>query len=149
MSVPAWLWLVAALVLAACELATATFVLMWLAVAALCTAAVALVLPLAVQVACFVLVSTASLFLTRRWARRWRQNRTAGPPPGVGESARQSLIGSRGVVVSAPEPGGLAAVRVRGELWSARSVQALRPGQVVRVLAVDSTVLSVVPEAES
>lgn len=61
-------------------------------------------------------------------------------------SGRESLIGSEGVVINYIE--NQAMVRIQGEIWSAQSSQALRPGQKIRVKEVSGLLLTVVPVEE-
>jgi len=63
---------------------------------------------------------------------RWSRRRRAA----VGAEA---LLGERGVVVSQTH------VRVRGELWRARSATQLDPGEEVEVAEVDGLTLEVRP----
>jgi membrane-bound serine protease (ClpP class) len=61
-------------------------------------------------------------------------------------TGREQMIGSHGVVVDNAEGEGW--VRVRSELWRARSAHPLASGQAVRVTAKDGLVLTVVPAHE-
>ncbi|GGJ05890.1 membrane protein [Alicyclobacillus cellulosilyticus] len=134
---PWWVWLLAALALGGAELLSGTFVLMWIGLAALVTTVVALATDvLWVQAVCFVVVSVVLLWFTRGPSRRLRQRRTyAGQV--------ESLVGATATVVTPAEPEGLATVRVRGQVWSARSRHPLVPGQTVVVVAAAGPVLEV------
>ena len=59
------------------------------------------------------------------------------------EPPAQRMIGERGTVVTALAPSGL--VRVRGELWTARSEHELPPGARVSVRDLDGLTLFVTP----
>ncbi|MCL6549206.1 MAG: NfeD family protein [Alicyclobacillus sp.] len=132
-----WVWWALALALGALELATVTFVLLWIAVAAGLTGLLALAVHnLAGQLVLFVAASVGLFALTRRWSQRWRMRRTY-------PDRLQALVGERAVVVTGTAEGHLATVRVQGELWSAVADEPLHAGQEVVVERADSTVLTV------
>lgn len=66
----------------------------------------------------------------RRFLRRYRV-----------QTGAEAMVGKRGEVVEPCDP--LGRVRVRGELWQARSAQPLPVGQPVRVVAVVALTLEV------
>jgi membrane protein implicated in regulation of membrane protease activity len=141
--VPAWVWLCVALILGALELATTTFVLMWIAVAALLTAGLALGVPqLQWQAVWFAAVSAVLLLATRSVSRRWRANRLQLPQP------QHALVGKRGRVVTGAEPGALGTVQVQGHIWSCRSDARLQAGDEVVVQRVNGAVLTVTSVAQ-
>ena len=84
----------------------------------------------AVGVAAVVEVGEVSFWI--RFLRRYRVTTGA-----------EGLVGEPGEVVEACDPTGR--VRVRGELWNARSGQPLGAGRLVRVTAVDGLTLEVEP----
>jgi membrane protein implicated in regulation of membrane protease activity len=138
-----WIWLIVALVLGIIEVSTFTFVLLWIAVAALITAILApIVTNRWIEVVLFVVVSTVLLFLTRPLVRKWKQTTTYTSP-------FEKLPGKQGVVVTDSQPGAFATVRVEGDLWSAKSVHPLTAGQAVVVISSTATVLTVEPMEES
>ncbi|GMA50288.1 hypothetical protein GCM10025857_16450 [Alicyclobacillus contaminans] len=138
-----WEWLIAAAVLGIVEVLTVTFVLLWIAIGALITAFLTPFVPTPwMQLLIFAVISVISLIATRPLVRRWRSPR--GLP-----LQRDHMVGQRGVVVTAVEPGAYATVRVKGDLWSARCDQPLKEGQEVAVVAVSSAVLTVVPVKEA
>jgi len=55
------------------------------------------------------------------------------------QTGQESLLGTSGKVVGPLAPGGLAShiVRCRGELWSVRAREPLRPGDYVRITGFD------------
>ncbi len=55
-----------------------------------------------------------------------------------------TLVGQRAVVVDSSRPWVL--VKIRGETWRARSGEAVRPGDRVRVRSVDGLTLQIEPE---
>lgn len=135
---PAWVWLCVALVLGAIELATTTFVLMWIGVAALLTAGLALgVRDIVWQAIWFAAVSAVLLIATRSVSRRWRAQRLNLPEP------QHALVGKRGQVVTGAEPGALGTVQVDGHIWSCRCDVPLTEGDEVVVERVNGAVLTV------
>ena len=74
----------------------------------------------------------------------WRSRRRT---PVSGDAV---LLGAEGVITQAipPEDQGLGWVQIHGEMWRARSAQALNPGATVRVRARDGLVLTVEAENE-
>jgi membrane protein implicated in regulation of membrane protease activity len=84
----------------------------------------------------FALVAEAGeIYLWKRYLDRRRV-----------QTGAEGLVGERGVAVGPLDPGGQ--VRLRGEIWRARSVAApAEPGDEVEILAVDGLTLEVEPEA--
>ncbi|WP_029422612.1 NfeD family protein [Alicyclobacillus macrosporangiidus] len=137
-----WIWLIVAFAIGIVEVATFTFVLLWIALGAFVTAILSpLVGNLWGQLLLFAAVSVVLLVATRPLVRRWRQRRTY-------PERRETMIDKRGVVVKEAQPGAFAMVRVQGELWSARSRHPLRRGQAVVVRDATATVLTVEPAEE-
>ena len=63
---------------------------------------------------------------------------------GVADVATESALkGATGRILVNPD--GSMALRLQGEVWSARASAALAPGQMVRVVAIDGRVLQVEP----
>ena len=132
---PEWVaWLIAAVALAAGEVATLGFVLGPLALAALVAAVVAAVgAGIEAQVAAFIAGSLASLVLIRPIARRHLRT-----PPAIRTGAA-ALVGAPAVVVERVDGHG-GTVRLRGEVWSARAFDqdaVLEPGARVEVMQID------------
>lgn len=67
------------------------------------------------------------------WMKYLRRHRVATGP--------EAMIGERAVVVEACLPEGT--VRLRGEIWSARSMRGAQVGEKVRVIGVDGLTLEV------
>ncbi|HMC07143.1 MAG TPA: NfeD family protein [Solirubrobacterales bacterium] len=86
-----------------------------------------------VAVAAALAFEVAELALWRRFLRRYRLR--TGP---------ETMVGELAMVVSACEPDGR--VRVRGELWKARSSGPAAVGEAVRIAAIDGLTLEVEPE---
>jgi len=81
------------------------------------------------------LIEVGELYLWMRFLRRYRVS--TGP---------EGLMGERGTALEevgdGPEPG---EVRVRGELWRARSNEVVAAGEEVEVVAIDGLTLTVRP----
>ncbi|MBX5437760.1 MAG: NfeD family protein [Alicyclobacillaceae bacterium] len=135
-----WIWWLLAFALGAIELLTLTFVLLWIAIAAWLTGLFALAVPnLLYQTIVFVVAGVGLFVATRRWSRARRRARSD-------LHASDPLVGQRAVVISGTQAaGGLATVRVRGEVWSAVSDEPLVAGDEVVVERADSPVLRVRP----
>jgi membrane protein implicated in regulation of membrane protease activity len=137
-------WLVIALVLVGIEVATLTFVALYLAAGAVGAGIAALAgagLPL--QVLVFAVVSVASLLLTRKpLVRALRKT-----PPVV--SNAPTVVGKRAIVTVGvgAGPGQRGQVRVGTEFWSARSEdeRAIGEGQTVEVAGIDGVALVIRP----
>jgi membrane-bound serine protease (ClpP class) len=88
-----------------------------------------------VLLVCAVFIEVGEVFFWIRFLRRYRVT------TGV-----EGLIGERAHVIDALDPGGRMRVRVRGEIWNARSSATLDAGEPVRIAAVDGLTLIVEPE---
>jgi membrane protein implicated in regulation of membrane protease activity len=137
-------WVVLALVLVAIETVTVAFIGIYLAVGALCAAAIAAFDgALWLQLVVFALVSAGTLYFTRPALRSRFVNAPLIP------SNVPALVGRHGVVVI-EIPGGMGGrgqVRVGTEDWSARSSseEAIATGATVEVIAVEGVALLVRP----
>jgi membrane protein implicated in regulation of membrane protease activity len=135
-------WVVLALVLVAIETFTVAFIGIYLAVGALCAAAVAAADgALWLQLVVFALVSAGTLYFTRPALRSRFVNAPLVP------SNVPALVGRRGVVVVAipAGTGGRGQVRIGTEDWSARSTEetAIEAGTTVEVVAIEGVALMV------
>ena len=113
---PGWVvWLLVAVVLAVGELFTLGFFLGPVALAAVLAALAAVVgLGIEGQIATFVLASLASLALVRPIARRHLRT------PARLRTGAAALVGSPAVTIDRVD-GDAGSVRLRGEVWSART----------------------------
>ncbi len=135
-----WIWLIVAFGIGIIELATVTFVLLWMAIAALVTAVLSLAITgVWAQFFIFAIISVGLYFATRPLAQRWRNKRR------YPASRMEGMVGERALVVKGAQPGRLATVRVNGELWSAQSTVSLEPGHWVVIVRAESSVLFVQP----
>lgn len=133
------LWLLAGLAVSALELHFGNFVLIWFGVGALASAVgAALGLPLDAQLLIF-LVTSCALF----GASRTLFKRLIAPRPDRIQHGEAAMIGAEARVIQAlSESSG--AVRLHGELWSARSLEgAVAEGESVKVERVDGLTLYV------
>jgi membrane protein implicated in regulation of membrane protease activity len=132
---PDWaIWLILAAVLAAGEvLASFTFILGPIAIAALVPAIAAAVgAPLAAQIALFIVASLASLLLVRPIARRHLRT------PASIRTGTAALIGTRAVVLDRVDADH-GQVKIGGEVWTARPYDeddVYEPGARVEVVKI-------------
>ena len=134
-------WILVGVVLGAIELFSATFVLMWLGIAAVVTGLLGFAVPaFGSQVVAFAVLSVVLLAVTRPLARRWRKGKNEYV------SSIGHLVGEKGLVISKMVQGGTGMVRVGGDVWSARAHDAgerIDVGEWVEVRAVNSSTLIV------
>jgi membrane protein implicated in regulation of membrane protease activity len=127
-------WLLVAVALAVGEIFTLGFFLGPVALAAaLAAVAAGLGLGFEAQLAVFVVASLASLLLVRPVARRHLRT------PARLRTGAAALVGQAAVVLERIDRGG-GSVRLRGEVWSARALDAervLEPGTEVQVVEID------------
>ena len=127
-------WLLVAVALAVGEIFTLGFFLGPVALAAaLAAVAAGLGLGFEAQLAVFVVASLASLLLVRPVARRHLRT------PARLRTGAAALVGEAAVVLERIDRGG-GSVRLRGEVWSARGLDAervLEPGTEVQVVEID------------
>jgi membrane protein implicated in regulation of membrane protease activity len=138
------IWLVIALVLVGIEVATLTFVALYLAIGAVGAGIAAVFgagLPL--QILVFAVVAVASLILTRKPLMRALRK-----TPAVVSNA-PTVLGKRAVVTVGVEagPGQRGQVRVGTEYWTARSEDenAIDEGTTVEVAGIDGVALVIRP----
>ncbi len=131
---PALIWLIAGVALAAAELFTLDFVLIMLATGAFAAAGVgALGAGVLIQVVVFALVSTFGVAVARPAIKRM-VHRGADDAP-MGMEAIEGTVAT--VVDQVSADSGM--IKIGGELWSARAfdaTQVLEPGQQVRVVEI-------------
>lgn len=138
---PAWLWLIAAMVLAIAEIVAPGFFLIWLAGAAAVTGAVAFLfdLPVAGQALVFALASVVAVYGGRRYFARHPAH---SPDPALNDRIAR-LIGEVVTVVEPIGDGG-GRVKVGDGVWSAEGPPAAT-GARVRVIGARGTTLLVEP----
>jgi membrane protein implicated in regulation of membrane protease activity len=133
---PDWvLWIIAAAVLAAGEaLASFTFILGPIALAAVIAGIVAAVgAGMAVQWAVFILASIASIAILRPIAKRHLRT------PAQIRTGTDALVGAPAVVLERVDQDN-GQVKLRGEVWTARSYDeddVFEPGARVQVIKID------------
>jgi membrane protein implicated in regulation of membrane protease activity len=131
---PDWVvWMIAAGVLAVGEIASLSFFLGPIAVAAVAAAFAALLgAGLAVQIVVFTIVSAASLLVLRPVARRHLRT------PAAIRTGTAALVGETALVIERVDSDG-GQVKLRGEVWTACSYDAdevLEPGARVHVIEI-------------
>jgi membrane protein implicated in regulation of membrane protease activity len=127
-------WMIAAGILAVGEIATVSFFLGPIAVAAVLSAIVALAgAPLAAQWIVFIVASLGSLVVLRPIARRHLRT------PAQIRTGTAALVGAPAIVLERVD-GRAGQVKIAGEIWSARSYDeddAFEPGSRVEVMQID------------
>ena len=142
-------WAVATVAFIILELATVGLASIWFALGALCALIAALLgAPLWLQIVWFVIISVATLLLTRPLAKKYINSKTMA-------TNADRVIGRRAVVKERiDELSGTGAVLADGKMWSARTVdgRSAEPGDVVIVREIRGVKLIVEPpdaEAEA
>ncbi len=137
---PVWLWLIALVVFAVVEAATAGLVCIWFAVGALAALLAGLFgAGIVAQVVVFAVVSAAALAATRPLVRRM----TAGKA--VATNADRVLGAAAKVTETIDNENSRGAVYVDGKTWTARSADgsAIHAGERVEVTAMEGVKLFV------
>lgn len=136
---PHWLWFAAGLVLAGLEMVVPGVYLIWLALAALVTGALVLVVepPMAMQIVSFVSLSLIFAYSARRWLRD--QPIESSDPLMNNRAGR--LIGQTAVVTQAID-GGEGRVRVGDGEWPASGPDC-PAGTRVRIAGANGVLLTV------
>ena len=142
-------WAVAVVAFVILELATVGLASIWFALGALCALIAALLgAQLWLQIVWFVIISVATLLLTRPLAKKYINSKTMA-------TNADRVIGRRAVVKERiDELSGTGAVLADGKMWSARTVdgRSAEPGDVVIVREIRGVKLIVEPpdaEAEA
>ncbi len=135
-------WAVAVVAFVILELVTVGLASIWFALGALCALIAALLgAPVWLQVVWFIIVSVATLFLTRPLAKKYINSKTMA-------TNADRVIGSKAVVKERiDELAGTGAVLADGKMWSARTADGAvaEPGEVVTVLEIRGVRLIVEP----
>ncbi|MFN0062649.1 MAG: NfeD family protein [Myxococcaceae bacterium] len=124
------LWLVAGLVLGVLEMKLSGFVMLWFAVGAFAASVFAgLAASFNVQLVVFSIVSLALYGASRTIFKKVFMRHAEGMKQGV-----EAMLGADAQVTEAVPASGFGAVRVNGELWSARSLSGpIEVGAWVRI----------------
>ena len=135
-------WAVAVVAFVILELATVGLASIWFALGALCALIAALLgAPVWLQIVWFVIVSVATLLLTRPLAKKYINNKTMA-------TNADRVIGSKAVVKERiDELAGTGAVLADGKMWSARTADGAvaEPGEIVIVQEIRGVKLVVEP----
>ncbi len=137
-------WAVAVVAFIILELATVGLASIWFALGALCALIAALLgAPLWLQIVWFVIVSVATLLLTRPLAKKYINAKATA-------TNADRVIGHRAVVKEhIDELAGTGAVLADGKIWSARTADGstVEPGTVVTVREIRGVKLIVDPSS--
>lgn len=137
-----WGWWIAAVILAAAEIFVPGVFLIWLALAALITGAIALLFgpPLAVDLAIFAVAAIASIYIG---GNVYRRNATTSEPLLNNRGAR--MIGTR-VTICEAIVGGQGRATDGDSFWSAKGPD-MATGTIATVTAVEGNTVVVEPAA--
>lgn len=131
------IWLGVFIALIFLELATINLVSIWFAIGALASFVASLyVVNVSIQIAIFVVVSTISLLLTKKFVSKIRTRKPE-------RTNLDRVIGEVGIVtadVSKLEPG---EVKVDGKRWSTVANKNIKVGSRVKILSIDGVKLHV------
>lgn len=136
---PNWFWLIAGVLLAIAEIIAPGFFMIWLAVAAIATGLLALVLPISMpfQVLLFASLAVVAVYAGRRW---FALNPIESTDPKLNNRGAR-LVGETVIVVEAIVSG-KGRVKVGDGVWIAKGPDAA-VGTHVRVTGSDGSVLLV------
>jgi inner membrane protein len=131
-------WLILGLILLIAEMATGTTYLLWPAVAAFITGALAYLgfTDWAAEMAVFAVLVVVLTMYGRPLVQRLRQ-----AMPSTLNERGEAMIGARGVVTAFAA--GVGSVKLGDTIWRAVSNEALSPGENVEVSGVDGVTLTV------
>ena len=131
-------WLILGLILLIAEMASGTTYLLWPAVAAFATGALAYfaLVSWPVELALFAVLVIVLTLLGRPLVRRFRAEGAAH----LNERGAQ-MVGGRAIVTAFAN--GVGSVKINDSIWRAVSDEALAPGENVEIAAVDGATLKV------
>lgn len=131
------MWLIIFLILIIIEATTVNLVSVWFAIGALVSTFVSLAIDdTMIQLIVFVLVSTISLLLTKKFVNKIKDRE-------VSPTNLDRIIGSTGIVTEDINPYDIGEVKVDGKRWSAISKEEIKSGSKVEILAIDGVKLQV------
>ncbi len=131
---PALIWFLVGLILVVGEFVVPGLIVIFFGIGAWLTAALCMVLdvPLAVQLAVFLVGSIACLVVLRRRFQKLFKGLVRHQNPDGSDSSE--LIGEQGVVCAPIGPGGPGKVELRGTTWNAEADVELETGKRVEVV---------------
>ncbi len=138
-----FIWIGFAVVMAVCEALTTQLVSIWFVAGAVCAAITTIFTPsIPIQTAVFLVVSLASLLLTRPLVKKIRAKR------GITSTNANRLIGKTAILISdLTDSEQVGQAKISGEIWSIKSKYApLKAETKVKVLAIEGVKLIVEPE---
>lgn len=142
MVAPGVAWLIAAIILLIVEVFTATFFILWIAIAAFVAGIFAFFAPAWLVWLIFVLASVVLLWVSRPLARRLHERLPV-------RTNVDALVGERAIVIETIDPvANTGRVRVGSDEWRARAEQVIEVGSQVRVRGVSGATLVVEPEPQ-
>lgn len=136
-------WLVISGICFILEIITIGFLVFWFAIGALITALVSLFTDnIIVQTSVFVLSSTALLFLTKPFVKKFSNEDKV-------QTNAYSVIGKKGIVTKEiSEKTGIGLVSVGSEVWTAKASSSIPKGSEVIIKEIDGVKVIVEPITE-
>lgn len=135
-----WHWLVLAVILIGIEMSVGTFDSLWVAVGAILTMLLSLIVPdWRVQLVFFALVSVGLVLISRTYLTRFRED---NPDDSTLNKRMDRLIGTQGIAVSDFQAG-RGRVKIGDTEWSAESDTAIKSGDSVAVEATTGNAVKV------
>lgn len=136
-------WLVISGICFILEIITIGFLVFWFAIGALITALVSLFTDnIIVQTSVFVLSSTALLFLTKPFVKKFSKEDKV-------QTNAYSVIGKKGIVTKEiSEKTGIGLVSVGSEVWTAKASSSIPKGSEVIIKEIDGVKVIVEPITE-
>jgi membrane protein implicated in regulation of membrane protease activity len=138
---PAVVWFITGLLLLLLELAAPGLVLFFFGIGAWVTAL--LYLTLGINIDLQLIVFVVSSFLLLITLRRYVQKLFKGKTNNTGSNSSESLVGERGVVITAITPPNRGKVEVHGTNWSAESDLEIASGTTVIVTEQNNIIIKV------
>jgi len=135
-------WLAAAVLLIAAELGHPSLFFFLSAALGCGAASVGAIygVSLVAQISLFLAITALAFFPLQWWVRRGQAKNTAHM-----KTNAYALIGKKGVVVAAIMPGQSGAVRVGGQIWSAKAHESIQENAVIEVTTIAGVHLIVKP----
>lgn len=135
-----WHWLILVVVLIGIEMSVGTYDFLWVAVGAILTMLLSLVIPdWRVQLVFFAVVSVALVFISRTYLSRFREE---NPDDSILNKRMDRLIGTKGIAVSDFQAG-RGRVKIGDTEWSAECETAVKSGDSISVEATTGNAVKV------
>ena len=138
-----YIWLIAAIIFFAIEIATVGFLIFWLGIGALCAMVASFLTDnILIQTGIFVIVSAILIPITKPFVDKYIDRKTI-------PTNSYSLLNKTGIVTKTiTSPDGIGLVKIDGEVWSAKSENniEIQKDTEIQVLKIDGVKLIVAPK---